>query len=68
MIDLVNTPEIHWEEYQNFTETERRRSLGARYNIPDPLIELLKEIRTELLEDERYSDFSKNLTAIKDRE
>jgi hypothetical protein len=68
MIDLVNTPEIHWEEYQNFTETERRRSLGARHNIPDPLIEQLKEVRTRLLEDDRYSDFSTNLKVIKDRE
>jgi hypothetical protein len=68
MIDLVNTPKIHWEEYQNYTETERRRSLGARYNIPDPLIEQLKEVRTRLLEDDRYSDFSKDLQLIKDRE
>tara|TARA_R110002124_G_scaffold287317_1_gene472649 strand:- start:4247 stop:5146 length:900 start_codon:yes stop_codon:yes gene_type:complete len=68
MIDLVNTPEIHWQEYQNFTETERRRSLGARYNIPDPLIEQLKKVQTRLLEDDRYSDFFKNLQAIKDRE
>lgn len=68
MIDLVNTPEINWEEYQDFTETERRRSLGARYNIPDPLIEQLKEVRIQLLEDDRYSDFSKDLKVIKDRE
>ena len=68
MIDLVNTPEIHWEEYQNYTETERRRSMGARYNIPDPLKEQLKKVRTRLLEDDRYSDFSKDLKAIKDRE
>ncbi|WP_111671509.1 hypothetical protein [Algoriphagus litoralis] len=68
MIDLVNTPEIHWEEYQNYTETERRRSMGARYNIPDPLKEQLKKVRTRLLEDDRYSDFSNDLKAIKDRE
>lgn len=68
MIDLVNTPEMPWEEYQNHTDTERRRSLGARYNIPDPLIEQLKEVRTRLLEDDRYSDFSKNLQEINDRE
>ncbi len=68
MIDLVNSPEIHWEEYKNYTETERRRSLGARYNIPDPLIEQLKEVRTRLLEDDRYSDFCKDLQVIKDRE
>jgi hypothetical protein len=68
MIDLVNTPEIHWEEYQNFTETERRRSLGARYNIPEPLIEQLKKVRTQLLENDRYSDYSKDLKLIKDRE
>ncbi|AWW29567.1 hypothetical protein DN752_05175 [Echinicola strongylocentroti] len=68
MIDLVNTPEIHWEAYQNFTETERRRSLGARYNIPAPLIEQLKEVRTRLLKEERYSNSSKDLKSVKDRE
>lgn len=67
MIDLVNTPEIQRGEHQNFTKTERRRSLGAKYNIPDPLIEQLKEVRKRLLEDNRYSDFSKDLKAIKDR-
>jgi len=68
MIDLVNTPEIHWEEYQHYTETERRRSMGARYNIPDQLKEQLKEVRTRLLEDDRYSVFSKDLKVIKDGE
>lgn len=67
MIDLVNTPEIQWGEYQNFTETERRRSIGARYNIPVPLIEQLKEVRKRLLENDRYSDSLKDLKAIKDR-
>jgi hypothetical protein len=67
MIELVNTPEIHWDKYQNFTQTERRRSLGARYNIPDTLIEQLIEVRTRLLEDDQYSDFSKDLKVIKDR-
>ena len=68
MIDLVNTPEIHWEEYQNYTETERRRSMGARYNIPAPLIEQLKEVRKKLLEDDQYPDFSQDLQVIKDGE
>jgi hypothetical protein len=63
----VNTPEIQWGEYQNFTETERRRSIGARYNIPVPLIEQLKEVRKRLLENDRYSDSLKDLKAIKDR-
>ena len=67
MIDLVNTPEIHWEESKNFTYTERRRSFGARY-IPDPLIEQLKVVRTRILEDDRYAGFSKDLKAIQDRE
>jgi len=66
MIDLVNTPELNWEEYQNYTVTERRRSRGAKHNIPDPLIEQLKAVRTRLLEDDRYSDFSKFLKPIKD--
>ncbi|MCC5917949.1 MAG: hypothetical protein JJU02_11555 [Cryomorphaceae bacterium] len=65
MIDLVNTPEINWEEYQNYTKTERRRSIGARYNIPDPLKEQLEEVRTRLLEDDRYSDFLKDLVHSK---
>jgi len=68
MIELVNTPEIHWEEYQNYTETERRRSIGARYIIPNLLKEQLKEVRTSLLEDDRYSDISINLPEINDRE
>lgn len=68
MIALVNTSEIHWEEYQNFTETERRRSLGAEYNIPDTLIEQLKEVNAQLIENDRYSDYSKDLKLIMDRE
>ncbi|MBN2744900.1 MAG: hypothetical protein JXR39_13490 [Marinilabiliaceae bacterium] len=68
MIDLVNTPEIHWEECLNFTETERRRSFGAKYHIPDPLIEQLKDVRERLLEDDRYADFSNDFNAINDRE
>lgn len=68
MIDLVNTPEINWEEYQNFTETQRRRILGAKHNIPDQLVQQLKEVRLQLLENDRYSDYSKDLILIKDRE
>lgn len=68
MIDLVNTPEIPWEEYQNFTETENRRSRGAARHIPDPLIEQLKEVRAKTMEDDRYSDFTGDLKVIKVRE
>lgn len=64
-IELVNTPEIDREEYENFTETERRRSLGAKYNIPIPLINQLKSVRDSLVKVERYKDFTKELPEIK---
>jgi hypothetical protein len=67
-INLVNSPTIGWEEYENYTETETRRSMGAEYNIPDQLIQQLKEVRAELLENERYSDYIKELPEIKNRE
>lgn len=64
-IELVNTPEIDWEEYQNFTETERRRSLGAKYNIPKPLINQLKSVRDSLVKAEEYREFANKLPEIK---
>ncbi len=67
MIDIVNTIEAHQEEHQNYTVTQRSKIMGARYNIPDPIIEQLKEVRTQLFEDDRYSDFSKKLEVIIDR-
>lgn len=67
MINLVNTPKIQLDEHQNFTHTEGRRNLGVRlrYNIPDPLIRQLKEVRSKIVEDDRYSNFSKDLMVIK---
>jgi hypothetical protein len=64
-IELVNTPEIDWEEYENFTETERRRSLGAKYNIPRPLINQLKSVHDSLVKVEEYQEFIKELPEIK---
>jgi hypothetical protein len=43
-------------------------SISLFFNHPDPLIEQLKEVRKRLLEDDRYSDFSKDLQVIKDGE
>lgn len=67
-IDLVNTPEFDLGEFKNYTETERRRSRGARYNIPVPLIMQLKEVRKSLLEAKKYTDLTKELPVINNRE
>lgn len=64
-IDLVNTPEIKWEEYKNYTETERRKSKGAKYNIPYILISQLNSVRDSLIKNERYSELNKILPEIK---
>jgi len=64
-IELVNTAEIDWEEYENFTETERRRSLGAKYNIPRLLINQLKSVRDSLVKVGEYQEFTKELPEIK---
>lgn len=64
-IDLVNTQKIDREEYGNYTQTERRRSLEARYLIPESLILQLKEVRDSLIKDKKYYDFAKELPEIK---
>ncbi|MGM0581670.1 MAG: hypothetical protein ACQETL_13375 [Bacteroidota bacterium] len=63
-IDLVNTPEIAWDEYKNFTETERRRSFGAKYNIPTPLIQQLKNVKDSLKNVGKYHEYAKELPRI----
>lgn len=65
-IDLINTPNIDREEFRNYAETERRRSLGAQYNIPRSLIRQIRAVKDSLLMDARYSDFAKNLPEISD--
>ena len=41
-IELINTPEIHWEEYDKHTNTEIRKSFGIKYNVPKQKILYLK--------------------------
>lgn len=65
-IELVNTPDINWEESKKYTETEKRRSRGARYLIPGSLKKQLKEIRISLLEDKRYNGLIKELPVIRE--
>lgn len=67
-IELVNTPDIDWEEYEKFTETERRRSLGAKHNIPRPLIVQLKEVRDSIIKVDEYKELAKDLPKIKNDE
>lgn len=63
-IDLVNTPKVDWGRSENDTHTERRRSIGARYNIPNEFIEQLKDVRAKLLEDNQYAVLAKDLPEI----
>lgn len=50
-IVLVNTPEVDRDKYGSYTHTEIRRSFGAKYNIPQELVDQLREVRAKLLED-----------------
>jgi hypothetical protein len=63
-INLVSTPRIEWDEYQNFTETERRKSNGAKYNIPEILIDQLTEVRDSLINMKKYTELNKKLPEI----
>ncbi len=63
-IDLVNTPEIDREGDKIFTETELRRSRGAKYNIPASLIYQLEAVRDRLMNMESYYDFTIELPEI----
>jgi hypothetical protein len=64
-IDLVNVPRIEWDEHQNYTETERRKSIGVEYAIPKVLISQLKEVRDSLIINKKYSELSEILPEIK---
>lgn len=64
-IDLVNTPPIQNNEYRNYTWTERRRSLGRRYDIPVVLMKQLSDVRDSLINDYQYEELSKILPEIK---
>lgn len=63
-INLVNTPRIEWDEYQNYTETERRKSIGVKYNIPKILVDQLTEVRDSLMNMEKYSELNKILPEL----
>jgi hypothetical protein len=68
MIKLVNTESIDGNAYYRHTDSERRRSIAARNNIPDTLINQLKEVRTTLLNDTLYSKFINALPHINKRD
>ena len=63
-VNLVNTPRIEWDDYQNYTETERRKSNGVRYNIPKILVDQLTEVRDSLTNMKKYSELNKILPKI----
>ena len=64
-IELINTPEIHWEEYDKHTDTEIRKSFGIKYNVPKQLIKQLDKVRDSLINDNKYYDISKDLPKLK---
>ena len=67
-IELINTPEIHWEEYDKHTDTEIRKSFGIKYNVPKQLIKQLDKVRDSLINDNKYYDISKDLPELKQRD
>ncbi len=66
-INLINTPEIDWEEYDKHTDTEIRKSFGIKYNVPKQIIEQLKRVRDSLSNDNKYYEISKNLPELEQR-
>jgi hypothetical protein len=64
-IDLVNTPEIDWKEYDKHTDTEIRKSFGIKYNVPKQLNEQLEKVRESLMNDKKYHEISKDLPELK---
>jgi len=63
-IQLINTPEIKWDEEENYTETEKRKSFEIKYNVPKKLIRQLTEVRDSLVKMEKYSKWNKILPEI----
>jgi hypothetical protein len=67
-INLINTPEIGWKEYDKHSDTEIRKSFGIKYNVPKQLIEQLEKVRNSLMNDKKYSEISKDLPELKRRD
>ena len=66
-IDLINTPEIDWEEYDKHTETEIRKSFDVKYNVSNQIIKQLEKVRDSLINDNKYYGISKDLPELKPR-
>ncbi|MBJ2176346.1 hypothetical protein JBL43_18990 [Aureibaculum sp. A20] len=67
-IDLINTPEIDWKEYDKHSDTEIRKSFGIKYNVPKQIIEQLQKVRDSVMNDKKYDEFSKDLPELKYRD
>ncbi len=67
-INLINTPEIGWKEYDKHSDTEIRKSFGIKYNIPKQLIEQLEKVRNSLMADKKYYEISSYLPELKQRD
>lgn len=66
-INLVNAPIIDWDEYDKYTSTEIRKSRGVQYDIPEPLIQQLKQIRDSIINKKEFDQLSINLPEIRNR-
>lgn len=67
-INLINTPEIGWKEYDKHSDTEIRKSFGIKYNVPKQLIEQLEKVRNSLMNDKKYYEISNYLPELKQRD
>jgi hypothetical protein len=47
--------------HQNFSDTERRKSLVVKYNISDTIVSQLRQVRDSLMKDNRSDVLNKNL-------
>ena len=63
-IKLVNTPEIEWDNYDSYTETEIRRSDGVKYHINYIITKQLAYVRDSLMKVEKYTELNKTLPKV----
>lgn len=65
IISVVNTPEIPWESMDQYSALEKRRSSWAYNSDANALIQQLRDVRKELMENSKYHHLSKDLEEIK---
>lgn len=64
-IELINSPEIEWEENYKHTDTEMRKIFEVKNYVPKEVINQLDKVRDSLINDNRYYHISKYLPELK---